>query len=279
MNETFLLIKPDGIRLGLVAIAAAAARLRGLEVVDERPVRLGVDDVTLLWPVLDAVSHPVTVGLTGGYLAAGTCAMLRLSGPDAVGQARAIRKDLRARYGNHMLGNVAHAPDSAAEARRQFELLRREPAERAALRSQIPEHLREGRIGTGFGPEDGPDLAAACRSAIADLVGSSFQPLVRAPLGPPDATHQIVVRDDTVNIADTFVAGLLEVFPELGPAGAVRAMVQIDLADASPIIACTPEQFEGHRSALERSGIANVSLHLAPPVRDLVGVASPTGFE
>lgn len=117
--DAFLLVKPDGVRLGLTGEVERAVVTAGLRISERRLITLSVADVRALWAEYDDSGHSLTLAFLDRYLTGGPSEILLVSGPDAFEAARRVKREIRSRHADGPFANVIHAAEQPAELTRQ----------------------------------------------------------------------------------------------------------------------------------------------------------------
>jgi nucleoside diphosphate kinase len=263
-ERSYLLLKPDAIDQSLEDVARAGVKERGLEIVDERPVRIERADLDVLWPMTFEL-HSLSMDLLEHYVCRRPSHLLVVEGDDAVSRAKSVKADLRRRFARGLIANVVHAPDDAEEADRELRLLTTWPrADRGPFRA--PDRHRH--LGADFGVFGYPpaELRDATQRFLSDWdAGRGIDPEV---VPDPGGRPHVVLQDDRINTLDSAVAGLLTVFPDLGLYRAIRIVMTVDARNAAVVVPCDPGDWPETRRRLAEAGLPNT---------DLVPVLVPVG--
>jgi nucleoside diphosphate kinase len=122
-EQSFLLLKPDAIRLDRVqAITDEVAKSR-LTVICTRDIVLTPAHVRSLWSEYSPDIHPLTFAFLDRYLCAGVSRVLCVAGLDAFEASRRIKRAIRSRFSGGVFANVVHAAETRAELARQKAIL------------------------------------------------------------------------------------------------------------------------------------------------------------
>jgi nucleoside diphosphate kinase len=256
--SAFLLVKPDGVNRGLLPMVRSALTAQGSAIAAEQDVVFRDGDIPLLWPRIQAHTHPLTVRLITLYLTSAPSRLVALGSIAELPAAQGVKRSIRRRFGNRMFGNLIHAADSPEEAARELEFLLAPATGRDRMAMRHP--AAQGTVSRISSAE----AAAECNRIWADLNSGRFLLRSDAIVARSTDEYQVVLHDDDVNTPDDFVGGLLEVFPQLGLGEALHAVVQLDFTDSSPIVSCAEAEFESISERLAAEGIRNISLHRRP---------------
>jgi nucleoside diphosphate kinase len=255
------LLKPDALRRDLDGAVRVAAHRRGMLVTGTRDLQLQAADLAVLWPQFQPDTHTLTLTMFELYLTSGPSRLLVVEGVDAVENARAVKREIRTRFGNHLLGSVVHTADTAEEARRQLALLLDDrdadrssyfPAE-GSVQPLVGAALSRMGLSTDL-------LRAECERAYEDFMAERLCLSFRAPCHVEGADGQVLLHRDDINTVDSYVAMLLALLPGLDLRTALRTYLQVDVTNAAPIVECASHEWPEWRARLHLAGLPNVSL-------------------
>ena len=126
MEQTLVLLKPDGVRRNLLAPVAAAFTREGLRLVGVRMLQLTPERAGEVYAVHREREF---FGRLTAFMVSGPIIAMVWSGDDAIVRARAVMGatdwrqalpgTIRAEYSRHETKNVVHGSDSAANAGRE----------------------------------------------------------------------------------------------------------------------------------------------------------------
>ncbi|WP_203738004.1 hypothetical protein [Actinoplanes cyaneus] len=119
VSAAFVLLKPDCLRTGRAPSVEAAVTAEGLVVAYRRPVKLSGDDVRLLWSEYTDDRHVLMRAFLDRYLCDGPSEVWLVTGPDAFGAARRVKRVIRSRYANGPFANLVHTAERPGELARQ----------------------------------------------------------------------------------------------------------------------------------------------------------------
>ncbi|MGW8970093.1 nucleoside-diphosphate kinase [Streptomyces platensis] len=111
-RDTHVLVKPDGVSLGLAPEVVRALRQAGLTVEPVGQLRLTRAQAERWYPEkLNEPDGPHTLA----YLCEGPMLLLAVVGDDALRRARRVKTDIRRRFSTDERRNVAHCPETRGE--------------------------------------------------------------------------------------------------------------------------------------------------------------------
>ncbi|WP_255689526.1 nucleoside-diphosphate kinase [Actinoplanes sp. DH11] len=241
---SFLLLKPDCVRQGLIGAAERTIADAGLTVEDRRQVRLSPADVRHLWAEYTDDGHPLARAFLDRYLTTAPSEIVLVSGEDAFERTRRVKRALRSRYAIGVFANVVHAAESRTELTRQRD------------------HLFGGTS---------HDLSVPTRPAGLDLrahfdvpaLVNRLWPLLQQDLVPPSPyplevglpEAAVILGSDRNRTLDSTVSAIWQALPGIDPGHAVMLALHTDRVGAYPVAAGGRRTVKRCWKALRHHGI------------------------
>lgn len=136
MEQTFIMVKPDGVARGLVGEVISRFEAKGLTLDSMRMLTIDTDLASRHYG--EHVGKPFYEGLVS-FIISGPVVAMRWSGPDAVAVGRALMGPtnpvdappgtIRGDFGLEIGENIVHGSDSTASAERELGLFFPEPSQ------------------------------------------------------------------------------------------------------------------------------------------------------
>ena len=268
MDDAFLLLKTDCLRLGLTGAALDAVAGAGLRVECRHVLELSPTDVRFLWTEYTDRDHVLTRAFLDRYLTSGPSEVVHVSGPEAFEAARRVKRALRSRFALGVFANVVHAAERRGElARQATRLLGRCAACAGPFLSDEP--LLNPRRPGGIDFRRHFDVPALVEELWPVLREDLPEPApyrldARAPVAA------VVLGGDRAHTLDSSVSAIWQALPGIEPAHAVLLALHADRTGGFPIAAGGRRAAaRAHRSLLEH-GLRNCWL-----IQDVRGDAAP----
>ncbi|MEV0266908.1 nucleoside-diphosphate kinase [Streptomyces sp. NPDC050617] len=257
MPYSLLMVKPDGMRrpevLADIEEELASSAVMVCRTVDTRLTR---ERARTLFPSFDEVRYPLTRALLLSYMTSGPVRIMVLSGVDALGDGRRIRRVVRKRHAVAGLANCLHAAADSAEAAAQLAWLAEEhgaPAQWSRDTGSIPASAPVDLV-----PGVEGDLAKADFDALGSTVWARLEevgwdglwswPTRRGEWGVS------LVSDDAHSL-DYAASALYEEHPRLPPERTLEAVLRVDQAGSATVFAGARPQAQALADRLTRRGL------------------------
>ncbi|GAB1644037.1 ATP-dependent Clp protease adaptor ClpS [Krasilnikovia sp. MM14-A1259] len=257
MPYTLVMAKPDAMRrpdvLAAIDEQIATASVARRYAVD---TALTEEQARTLFPSFDEVRYPLTRALLLCYLTSGPVRFVVLSGSNALGAGRQIRRSVRNRFAVAALANCVHAAADPEEAARQLGWL--------SATHGTPPHWSgdtgSGSAAAGVTPVPGitgrlaaVDLGRLARSVWSVLERVGWGGLWQAPAAPGQWVTRLC--SDDAHSLDYAAATLYEVHPDLSPVRAVQAVLRVDQTGSAIVHAGSRTAATELASALAHRGL------------------------
>lgn len=273
MNEhSFLLVKPEGVELGLRGYAVPAIEEAGLRVVCTHELKMTKEQVERGWADYRRADHPLQHLIFDLWYAGRAVEVMLVQGSDVMRRLRAVKGALRRRFTLGPFGNMAHTPDTPFEFALQLRTFAdgcpRCAAAVAAASVDRPISSLEGvppvcTVGTLL-PQAIRDYDLLAKWVVPlwrDPAGCFWRPGVPRPYSESAETsnHAVCLAVSPHQLSfDNMVGALLHVLPDIEPRTACEMVFTAMHYEEPPLIVGTWSRLDGCRRALEELGLAVV---------------------
>jgi len=129
-ETTLLIVKPDGVKRGLIGEVISRVEKKGLSITALRMVHLDKTTAERLYSVHEGKSF---FGILIDFMTSGPLVAMKVEGPGAIGLVRllmgatkpeeALPGTIRGDYAHHLTQNICHGSDSPESAERELAVL------------------------------------------------------------------------------------------------------------------------------------------------------------
>lgn len=265
-ETSLLLIKPDGVRLGISNEIEQMLKNECLCIVNRQIRRLTKQDIIILYPELSFELTPITNTFLHCYLLNKEIELFLVNGNEVVSKLLGIKNILREKYKKHLFASVIHTSDSIAEFERQKGLLTLDRlGEDKVVSIEGSSVLRSNKILL-------PISQSELHEIVTDML-EKWQPSlstkdIRRFYAPLLSLHQvselrqlILLEDD--NTIDEVILNMVKVITGLSFKLALQIILDVSSIGKGVIAICTLKQAISYQNELCKCGLNVILEHVS----------------